>query len=109
MEYLYSSATYFLCCTAAFLFLFRSHALRHLRAPVSASRAVSGAIRDSWMAAGREAWEGLGDRRLAVRSGGRGAGAVLMGFHRVDASGEDSELGGERNLAARGWFQGTLT
>lgn len=76
---------------------------------MSATRAVSRAIRDSWMAVGREAWEGLGDRRLAVGSGGRGAGAVLMGFHRVDASRENSDLGGERNLAAGGWFQGTLT
>ena len=76
---------------------------------MSVSRAVSEAIRDSWMAAGREAWRGLGDRRLAVGSGGRGAGAVLMVFHRVDGSGENSDLGGERNLGAGGWFQGTLT
>lgn len=46
---------YFPCCTTAFLFLFRSQAFRDLRAPVSASRAVSGAIRDSRTAAGRVA------------------------------------------------------
>lgn len=42
--------------------------------------------------------EGLGDWRLAVGDGGRGAGAVLMGFHRVEVSRENSDLGGERTL-----------
>ena len=61
-----------------------------------------------WLRGARpgEDWE-TGARLLG--SGGRGAGAVLMGFHRVDGSGENSDLGGERNLGAGGWFQGTLT